>query len=849
MKRSILFILVLFIVHANYLMAADDSFNTTIDSIWYVSWGGSNVNVEGAWRSGDIVIPSSITYNGKSYTVNRINGLIHWNRKSSSTVTSITIPSTISSIESGAFGQSTALTAIKVDPANQWFTSDDGILYNKDKTKLIYYPCKKDASHFTIPSSVTTLGGEAFSHNETLTSIVIPKNVTKLEGGNDYYKYGMFYGCNKLTYLEFENSSNYTVIPSAFLAYCSSLTSFDFPEKVTIIGAGAFLGCSSLTSIEIPESVTDIVDRAFQYCSCIKLTTGLPSHIKSIGWGAFEGCKSLTNEILFPKTLSYLNFDAFWGCDSLKKIVIPDDCGLTSIRSTCFSGCNLTDVTLSNNIEEIGQGAFSHNENLTEINLPENLATIGPYAFADCQSLKNVAFHGKLKTIGASAFSECHNLANIILPNSLETVDEGAFQNTSCTTFTIPTGVTSFASTALLYTKKLQEIKVAEGNTAYTTIDGVLFTKDMKTLVTYPIGSDRRVAYQVPYGVETIDEGAIYDSKLTHVTLPSTLKTIYEYALTSPYTTEIVIPSSVTNISRKHNVVNCPFLFSRIEGLANKGHYIYLLNATTPPKFQVDMYFPSNYTYIYVKPSAYANKVYQNADGWKKLAYCIECEIPVTIPASGMKSMGRDFDVDLSSSNITAYVAQGVSDGKTCKQVNMVPIVVNGKTDGKYVPSRMGTITDNGVEYEKYEGVILKGEPGSRVYYTIGEDDDAVAEQTNYLVPATDATKVTMTEEKNGELYTNLGLKNGAFRYFIADGTIPYNKCWLSLPTRIVGTYDSQSGAKAFSMNFTDNEATAIRDLTYPTYSDGAYYTLQGVRVSHPEHGIFIHNGKKVILK
>lgn len=833
--------------------------------------GGSNVSVTSTTLSGDIVIPSSITYNGNTYTVNEIDYRFIDNTEklnSYKTVTSVTIPSTISIISVKAFGQSEALTAINVDPANQWFTSDDGILYNKDKTKLIYYPCKKDASHFTIPSSVTTLGGEAFCHHQTLTSIVIPKTVTTIEdaeesqglGSKTGWKYGVFSNCDKLTSVTFEDGCNILEIPRYFLFKCTSLTSINIPKTVTKIKQEAFMNCSSLSSIIIPESVTIIEDYAF--CDCKKLITKLPSKLEEMYSGTFEGCTSLT-EIEFPKSLGH-RWGSSWfsECSNLKKVVIPDDCALTVIPAYCFAYDNaLTDVTLSKNIKIIYGGAFRECYSLEKINLPEALTTIEYGAFLDCIKLKDITFHDKLKDIGYEAFSYCYSLADINLPSSLETVEEGAFERTSCTTFTIPASVTSFASTALLRTHKLQEIKVAEGNTAYTAIDGVLFTKDKKTLVTYPIGSDRRVAYQVPYGVETIDEGAFDNSKLAHVTLPSTTITIYNGAFTCCQNmTELTIPASVKNIIRK-NCKECAYTTVDYKKTLIRGssiHSIFLLNNTAVPTtnlgflnvftsaFDILLYY--NCPAIYVKPSAYANKIYQNADGWKIYDKVIFDQIPVTIPASGMKSMGRDFDVDLSSSNLTAYVAQGAKNDGTCKQVNMVPIAVSGKTDGKYVPSRMGTTTDNGVEYEKYEGVILKGEPG-RVYYTIGEDDDAVTEQTNYLVPATDATKVTMTEEKNGVAYTNLGLKNGAFRYFIADGTIPYNKCWLSLPTSIVGTYDSQSGAKALSMNFTDNEATAIRDLTYPTYSDGAYYTLQGVRVSHPEHGIFIHNGKKVILK
>ena len=122
---------------------------------------------------------------------------------------------------------------------NQSYCSEDGVLFNKDKTELIQYPSKKADKQYVIPSSVTSIGDNAFYGCSSLTSIEIPSSVTSIGNG-------------------------------AF-SRCSSLTSIEIPEGVTSIRNGAFSGCSSLTSIDIPNSVTSIGASAFSSCS--KLTT------------------------------------------------------------------------------------------------------------------------------------------------------------------------------------------------------------------------------------------------------------------------------------------------------------------------------------------------------------------------------------------------------------------------------------------------------------------------------------------------------------------------------------------------------------------------------------------------
>jgi len=200
----------------------------------------------------NVTIPDSVTSIGES-AFGDCTGL-----------TNITIPAGVTSIEGGAFGGD-SLTAINVAAGNSAYTSEDGVLYNKNKTTLIQYPAGKTGSSFTIPDSVTSIGSSAFG-GTSLTSITIPNSVTSI---GDY----AFCYCRSLTSVTFEPTSKVTSIGESAFSDCTGLTSVIIPDSVTGIGRLAFAYCTSLASVTIGNGVTRIMDNVFFWCTRLTSVT------------------------------------------------------------------------------------------------------------------------------------------------------------------------------------------------------------------------------------------------------------------------------------------------------------------------------------------------------------------------------------------------------------------------------------------------------------------------------------------------------------------------------------------------------------------------------------------------
>ena len=327
-----------------------------------------------------ITIPNRVTYIGE-YTF-----------KGCTSLTSVTIGESVSEIGKSAFESCTSLTSVVwnaihcvnfIIPDAPFPNSVTSFTFGEKVEHVPAYLCYDMSvlASITIPNSVTSIGGGAFSGCSSLTSVTIPNSVTSIG-----------------TY--------------AFQG-CSSLSSVTIPNNVTSIEAGAFSGCSSLTSVTIPNGVTSIGGTAFSGCSSLTSIT-LPDSIKNIKYWTFESCSSLTS-ITIPNSVTYIDYNAFRGCSSLTSVTIGES--VSEIGNSAFENCtSLTSITIGESVSKIGYSAFSGCSSLTSITIPNSIRSIGDWAFRDCSSLTYIELLYIYIVIPDDALRGCINLTDIYVP-------------------------------------------------------------------------------------------------------------------------------------------------------------------------------------------------------------------------------------------------------------------------------------------------------------------------------------------------------------------------------------------------------------------------------------------------
>ena len=625
---------------------------------------------------------------------------------------------------------------------------------------------------------------------------------------------------------------------SGDIAIPKSVTYEDVTYSVTSIGQDAFYFCDGLTSITIPNGVISIENGAFGDCSGLTSIT-IPNSVTSIGYYVFNNCSGLASIVVEADNTVYDSRD---NCNAIietasntlirgcKTTVFPNN--VTSIGRYAFTGCSgMTSVTIPSSVTFIENSAFTYCSDLTSIvvesgntvydsrdNCNAIIETAHNYLVAGCNTtvIPNGVTH-----IAYDAFCGCKGLTSVEIPNSVTTILGSTFRFCDgLTSVNIPNSVTYLGAETFYGCRNLASVTISNGVTSIlvgvfhncTALASVEIPNSVTSIGDLAFSSCRSLAsVEIPNSVTSIGESAFSRcSGLTAVTIPNSVTSIGKNAFQEcKGLTSVTIPHSVTSIGES--------AFSRCSGLTSVTSL-----ATTPPQAEDNTF--TNYDIPLYVPKG-TRDAYLAASPWNKFKEIIELGNTsddtdvdeITIKEIGKTTWCSEYDLDFTNvAGIKAYTATGYDD--ISKTIWLTRVMK--------VPA--GT------------GLLVKGDPGTykiphvsvRAYYT------------NLLVGNLgDAIKIEETDGDKTNYY--LSGKDGSFVSVNGSANIGKNKAYLQLPTSVFG------GTRSIGISYDDEDGTTgIKNLT-PALSEGegGWYTLQGQRVAKPGKGLYIRNGKKVLVK
>ena len=441
--------------------------------------------------TGALDIPATVSYNSTTYSVTSIgNNAFYY-----SALTQVTIPEGVATIGNYAFGycssltavnipasainigdwvfdNCSALTAINVAGSNTAYCSEDGILFNKDKTTLICYPAGKPQLEYTIPSSVTVIGVNAFAYCDALTQLTIPSSVTSIGEW-------AFDGCTALA----EMTVLATVPPTVADADVFRNVDCNIPVYVPAASLAAYQAAEVWKYFNLQAIVTEftvggltynVIDQIAQTVEVINFTDELPSTVTIPATVSYGGKNY---------TVTAIASSAFYQNQTITEITISE--GITSIRNRTFGRCfALTTVNIPASLTQMGDWVFDYCLALTAINVAgsntaycsedgilfnKDKTTLICYPAGKPQLEYTIP--SSVTVIGVNAFAYCDALTQLTIPSSVTSIGEWAFDGcTALAEMTVLATVPPTVADADVFRKVNRNIPVyvpAESLTAY----------------------------------------------------------------------------------------------------------------------------------------------------------------------------------------------------------------------------------------------------------------------------------------------------------------------------------------------------------------------------------------------
>lgn len=430
-------------------------------------------------------------------------------------ITSVTIPASVKKVVDDlqayympSFYGCPLLHTINVDENNAVYASQDGVMFNKDLTNLIYYPEGAQATEYEMPDSVTAVAPGAFSEVITgleykLEKVICSPNLEYIAGAAFQLNFSVkeldlsvtlqavgdyaFDNTQALTDVYYggteEDRENLTIGVNGNSYLTNATWHYTEPEKKTFVDGPltyqvnedgescCVVACDQdiTGEVVVPAEVNGLKvtsigngddGRAFYNCKQLEKVI-VSEGITSIEFRAFDSCENLTT-VQLPSSLEKIGENAFYDCKSLVNINLPDN--LKEIISRAFYGCeNLEEINLPDSLEELGHSAFQSCKKLKSIVIPDGITEIGYWTFWDCTSLQTVILPDHIQKIGDHAFDNCTSLVSIDLPKSLEVIEGNTFWScTNLEAITIPESVTRIDSAAFRYCENLKTVTMSK---------------------------------------------------------------------------------------------------------------------------------------------------------------------------------------------------------------------------------------------------------------------------------------------------------------------------------------------------------------------------------------------------
>lgn len=597
--------------------------------------------------------------------------------------------------------------------------------------------------------------------------------------------------------------------PKNEISIPSSISYGGVTYDVTKIGYGAFREHMSLAIVALPNTIESIDEFAFYYCTSLK-SINIPNSVRSIGRFAFRSCNlksiDLPNSItcietdvfsfcpftnlVIPNSVKEIQGEAFQGCHGLTSVTIPNGVEYLSGFNDCS---NLTSVTISNSVTTIGDGAFSGCTRLSNVNIPNSVTAIGSGAFNECKGLTNISIPYSVTAIGPNAFANCSNLTNLNLSNSITTIYQYAFFNCwGLTSISIPNSTKTIGESAFENCVGLTTVVIGK---AVQSIDQNAFSNNGNLRDVTFLGAIPPMLYSVFNNTENIVFHVPEGCKEDYLASQDVWKDYY--IVEGAYNFEAVDATDNT--------------IGRIIDYEDKdNNTVTLLDSYKSLTVQMD---------TPLKQITYTRTF--NNTNWQALY--VPFEIPVTA------EFLEDFEVAYMN-NVHQYDEDddGTIDRTVVEFFKMksgtlkanYPYVIKAKTTGAK------TITVN----------------EATLYATAENSVDCRSTQYEYVF------KGIYSRMMEDELTGCYAMSGGGWKTLSAGSYLNAFRVYLKVTPRESGL----APLKSIGMRIIGEDGD-VTEIQTPLLQEGTEevpaFDLAGRRVEHPTQGIYIVNGKKVVIK